>query len=127
MVGKIERNKDAAQEVVESTAVHVGRIATIIAQAVADVTREIGDIVTDGFEMREAARRAGRDDPDDGARWRHRRAARRAGSVESDDAEPDADAVEPHADAVESDAGAAKPGSDADPGEAEPDAGDPPR
>ncbi|MDF0532612.1 hypothetical protein P0W64_17810 [Tsukamurella sp. 8F] len=61
MVGKIERNKDAAQEVVESTAVHVGRIATIISHAVADVTREIGEILTDGFEMREASRRARRD------------------------------------------------------------------
>ncbi len=58
MVSKLERNKDAVQEVVESTAVHVGKIATIITHAVADVTREIGEIITDGFEMREAARRA---------------------------------------------------------------------
>lgn len=58
MVDRIERNKDLVQEVVESTATHVGRIATIVTSAVADIAREIGDLVTDGFEMRDAARRA---------------------------------------------------------------------
>jgi hypothetical protein len=58
MVDSIERNKDLFQELIESTATHVGRIATIITGAVAGVTREIGEIVTDGFEMREAARKA---------------------------------------------------------------------
>ena len=53
MVGRFERNKDLLQEAVESTATHVGRIATIITTAVADITREIGDLVTDGFEMRD--------------------------------------------------------------------------
>lgn len=61
MVDRIERNKDLIQEMVESTASHVGSIATIITTAVADVAREIGEIITDGFEMREAAQRA-RDD-----------------------------------------------------------------
>ncbi len=65
MVDSIERNKDLVQELVESTATHVGRIATIITGAVADVAREIGDLVTDGFEMRDAARRA-RDDEERG-------------------------------------------------------------
>ncbi len=60
MVDRIERNKDLIQELVESTATHVGQIATIITSAVADVAREIGEIVTDGFEMREAAQRAKR-------------------------------------------------------------------
>lgn len=58
MVDSIERNKDLLQELVESTATHVGRIATIITGAVVGVTREIGEIITDGFEMREAARKA---------------------------------------------------------------------
>lgn len=58
MVGKFERNKDTVQELTESAATHVGRIAVIIATAVRDVTREIGDLVTDGIEMREASRRA---------------------------------------------------------------------
>ncbi|MEZ5210723.1 MULTISPECIES: hypothetical protein [unclassified Gordonia (in: high G+C Gram-positive bacteria)] len=60
MVGKLERNKDLIQDVVENTARGVGSITSIITGAVADVTREIGDIVTDGFEMREAAKAAGR-------------------------------------------------------------------
>ncbi|WP_270483043.1 hypothetical protein RND64_06450 [Gordonia sp. w5E2] len=62
MIDRYERNKDFVQEIVESTATHVGRIATIITTAVADVAREVGDIVTDGFEMRDAARKAKADD-----------------------------------------------------------------
>ncbi|MFT4396129.1 hypothetical protein ACLTEW_14445 [Gordonia lacunae] len=67
MVDSIERNKDLFQELIESTATHVGRIATIITGAVAGVTREIGEIVTDGFEMREAARKAKADARSDDA------------------------------------------------------------
>ena len=55
---RLERNKDLAQEAVQSTANRVGRIATIITGAVADVAREIGEPITDGFEMREAAKQA---------------------------------------------------------------------
>jgi hypothetical protein len=55
---RLERNKDLAQEAVQSTASRVGRIATIITGAVADVAREIGELITDGFEMREAAKQA---------------------------------------------------------------------
>ena len=55
---KLERNKDFAQEAVQTTATRVGRIATIITGAVVDVAREIGDLITDGFEMRDAAKRA---------------------------------------------------------------------
>lgn len=58
VVGKFERNKDTVQEMTESAANHVGKIAVIIAGAVRDVTREIGDWVSDGIEMREAARKA---------------------------------------------------------------------
>ncbi|NIL78976.1 hypothetical protein RhoFasB10_05164 [Rhodococcus sp. B10] len=61
VVGKFERNKDTVQELTESAAGHVGKIAVIIAGAVRDVTREIGDWISDGIEMREAARKA-RDD-----------------------------------------------------------------
>lgn len=59
---KLERNKDIAQEIVETTAHRVGRITTIITGAVADVAREVGDLVSDGFEMRDAARRAKADE-----------------------------------------------------------------
>lgn len=62
MVGKFERRKDTVQEVAESTATHVGQIATIITGAVRDVTREIGDWITDGIEMREASKKARDDD-----------------------------------------------------------------
>ncbi|HEY9313100.1 hypothetical protein [Williamsia sp.] len=64
MVSQFERNKDMAQELIEQTAHRVGRIASIITGAVIDVTREIGDLVTDGFEMREAAKRARLDEVD---------------------------------------------------------------
>jgi len=60
-VSKFERNKDLAQEVVSSAAEHVGEIAKIITNAVVDVTRQIGEIATDAFEMREAAKRAEQD------------------------------------------------------------------
>ncbi|MBS4099950.1 hypothetical protein [Tsukamurella paurometabola] len=71
-MGKLERRKDAAQEAVESTAIRVGRIATIITTAVADVAREIGDAVSDALEMRQAAKAAAADEarteqpPDEG-------------------------------------------------------------
>ncbi|NLV80660.1 MAG: hypothetical protein GXY65_15250 [Rhodococcus sp.] len=61
MVGRFERNKDTVQEMTESAATHVGAITGIITGAVRDVTREIGEWITDGIEMREAARKA-RDD-----------------------------------------------------------------
>ncbi|WP_026919346.1 hypothetical protein [Gordonia shandongensis] len=67
MVGRAERNKDLIQDVVENAAHRVGNISSIITGAVADVAREIGDLVTDGFEMRDAARAARKasDEPDD--------------------------------------------------------------
>ena len=62
MVGRFERNKDTLQELTESAATHVGNIAGIITGAVREVTQEIGDWISDGIEMREAARKAGADD-----------------------------------------------------------------
>lgn len=63
MVGKLERSKDVTQQLVESAATHVGRITVIVTGAVAGVAREIGDWITDGFEMVEAARKAEEDTP----------------------------------------------------------------
>ncbi|WP_132994078.1 hypothetical protein [Gordonia zhaorongruii] len=60
MIGRAERSKDVVQTGVESTAAHVGNIASIITTAIADVAREIGELVTDGFEMREASKLAER-------------------------------------------------------------------
>ena len=91
MIDRYERNKDFVQEIVESTATHVGRIATIITTAVADVAREVGDIITDGFEMRDAARKAKADD--------HREVV----DAELVDAIDDADATETAIRAIETD------------------------
>lgn len=66
MVGRFERNKDTIQELTESAATRVGAIAGIVAGAVRDVTREIGEWVTDAIEMREAARAARNDDEERG-------------------------------------------------------------
>ncbi|WP_216900049.1 hypothetical protein [Nocardia alni] len=61
MIGKFESNKDLIQELTSQGAKHVGNIATIITGTVAEVTKEIGDWVTDVIEMREAAAAAQRD------------------------------------------------------------------
>ncbi|WP_306361393.1 hypothetical protein [Nocardia sp. CC227C] len=61
MIGKFESNKDLIQELTSSGAKHVGNIANIITGTVAEVTREIGDWITDAIEMREAAAAAARD------------------------------------------------------------------
>jgi hypothetical protein len=55
---RLETGKDTIQVVIESGAAHAGRIAVIVAGAVRDVTRELGDWATDVFEIREAAQRA---------------------------------------------------------------------
>ena len=58
MVGRFESGKDIVQEITESTATHVGRITTIITDAVGQVAKEIGDLITEGVEMRDARKRA---------------------------------------------------------------------
>ncbi|GLZ39553.1 hypothetical protein [Actinokineospora sp. NBRC 105648] len=63
MVSEIESTKDTIQEVTESAANHIGRIALIITGAVRDIAREVGDWATDVIEMREAAERASVDRP----------------------------------------------------------------
>jgi hypothetical protein len=62
---RYETGKDTIQVVIESSATHVGSIVGIVAGAVRDVTRELGDWATDVFEIRDAARRA-RSAPDAG-------------------------------------------------------------
>ncbi|MFN7244212.1 MAG: hypothetical protein ACK4M5_13365 [Dietzia cercidiphylli] len=57
-----ERNKDQVQAGVQAGASLVGRIAVIITDAVGSIAKEVGDFVTDGIEMREAARAARRDE-----------------------------------------------------------------
>ncbi len=59
---KLETRKDTIQVAVESGATHVGGIMSILTSAVRDITREVGDWATDMFEIRDAARRARRDE-----------------------------------------------------------------
>ena len=57
-MNRFEIAKDTVQELTESAATHVGRIATILTGAVREVTHEVGEWASDLFEMREAAGRA---------------------------------------------------------------------
>ena len=50
------RNKDQVQAGVPAGASLVGRIAGRVTDAVGSIAKEIGDFVTEGIEMREAAR-----------------------------------------------------------------------
>ncbi|WP_459550128.1 hypothetical protein [Nocardia sp. X0981] len=109
MIGKFEANKDLIQELTSSGARRVGNIAGIITGTVAEVTREIGEWITDAIEMNEAAAAARRDaaaaadrtgaDADREAPETAAEAetavgtARRAGTVDADVV--DADIVEP--------------------------------
>jgi hypothetical protein len=62
MPSSLERRKDTVQVAIESGATHIGAIMVIVAHAVRDVTRELGDWATDVFEMNEASHRAAIDD-----------------------------------------------------------------
>ncbi|MGW5052400.1 hypothetical protein [Actinokineospora sp. NPDC004072] len=57
MVSEFDTRRDTIQEMADSAADHVGRIAQIITTAVRDVAREIGDWAADMIEVNEAARR----------------------------------------------------------------------
>jgi hypothetical protein len=57
-IGRAEIAKDTIQVLTETTATHVGRIASILSGAIREVAREVGDFASDVFEMREAASRA---------------------------------------------------------------------
>ena len=61
-----ERNKDQIQAGVQAGASLVGRITVIITDAIGSIAREVGDFVTEGIEMREAARAARLDEKRDG-------------------------------------------------------------
>lgn len=65
-MGDFERNKDQVQASVQAGASLVGRVAVIITDAIGSIAREVGDFVTEGIEMREAARTARLDEKRDG-------------------------------------------------------------
>lgn len=61
-----ERNKDQVQAGVQAGASLVGRIAVIITDAIGSIAKEVGDFVTEGIEMREAAKISRRAERKDG-------------------------------------------------------------
>jgi len=58
MISRNEIRKDVLQESAEAVATTTGVVAGIVTTAVRDVTRAVGTLATDLFEIREAARRA---------------------------------------------------------------------
>jgi hypothetical protein len=60
-LSKAEINKDAVQEGFTAATHTVGSVATIITGAVGDIGRALGGFATELFEIRDSARRAGRD------------------------------------------------------------------
>ena len=61
-LSKGEITKDVVQSTVEAAAVTVGQVTSILTAAVKDVAGALGGFATEVFEIRESARRAGRDD-----------------------------------------------------------------
>ena len=60
-LSKAEIRKDAVQDTIEATAGAVGAVTVILTRAVGDVARTVGGLVTEVFEIRDAARKAGTD------------------------------------------------------------------
>jgi hypothetical protein len=58
---KTEIRKDALQDGVTAASQAVGTVTTIITTAVGDIARAVGGFATEIFEIRDAARKAGRD------------------------------------------------------------------
>jgi hypothetical protein len=58
MISKSEIRKDMLQESAEAVATTTGVVAGIVTAAVRDVTRALGTLATDLFEIRDGARRA---------------------------------------------------------------------
>jgi hypothetical protein len=64
-LSKAEIRKDAVQEGFTAATHTVGTVATIVIGAVGDIGRAMGGFATELFEIRDSARRAGRDHWDD--------------------------------------------------------------
>lgn len=58
MISRNEIRKDVLQESAEAVVATTGVVAGIVTTAVRDVTRAVGTLATDLFELRDAARRA---------------------------------------------------------------------
>jgi hypothetical protein len=64
-LSKAEIRKDAVQDGVEAVTHAVGQGTQIVVGAVADIAKTVGGLATDLFEIRDAAKRASQDSPDD--------------------------------------------------------------
>ena len=64
-LSKAEIRKDAVQESVTAASHAVGSVTTIITGAVSEIARTLGGFATELFEIRDSARRAGRDHEDE--------------------------------------------------------------
>jgi hypothetical protein len=64
MISRNEIRKDVLQESAEAVATTTGVVAGIVSTAVRDVTRAVGTLASDLFEIRDGARRA-REQSDD--------------------------------------------------------------
>ena len=60
-LSRAEIGKDAVQHTVEAAATMVGQVASIMVGAVRDVAQALGGFASEVFEIRDAARKAGRD------------------------------------------------------------------
>lgn len=66
-LSKGEIRKDAVQDVVSATATTVGEVGTILTGAVRDLADAVGGFATELFAIRDSARRAAQDHPEDPA------------------------------------------------------------
>ncbi len=64
-LSRSEIAKDAVQHTVEAGAETVAQVATIVTAAVRDIARAVGNLGTEVYEIREAARRAREEIPGD--------------------------------------------------------------
>ena len=60
-LSRAEISKDAVQHTVEAAATMVGQVASIMVGAVRDAAQALGGFASEVFEIRDAARKAGRD------------------------------------------------------------------
>jgi hypothetical protein len=64
MISRNEIRKDVLQESTEAVVATTSVVAGVVITAVRDVTRAVGSLATELFEIREAARRADRESTD---------------------------------------------------------------
>jgi hypothetical protein len=60
-ISKNEIRKDAVQDTLTAAAGTVGTVATIVTSAVTEVVKAVGELATEVFEIRDAARKAADD------------------------------------------------------------------